>query len=233
MMKKCLYFLENLLSLFYPRLCLSCGNAMQRHEQMICLECELHLPETNYHQLADNPLFQIFWGRVKIEGVASLFFYRKGSGIQQLLHALKYKGKKDVGTHFGEYYGKLLIQSELFQKIDLIIPVPLHPKKLKQRGYNQSEAIAEGLSRGMGVPYNTQAVVRQIFTETQTKKSRINRWENVKDVFEVTCPSSLKNKNILLCDDVLTTGATIEAIAQKIISIEGTKIWVVTLASVI
>jgi len=233
MMKKLLHFFQNLLSFFYPRLCLACGNAMYQHEKMICLACEFHLPETGYHQQADNPLHQIFLGRVKIESVASLFFYRKGGEIQQLLYALKYKGKKEVGIHFGEYYGKILKKSELFQNIDLIIPVPLHPKKLKKRGYNQSEAIAEGLSRGIGVPYFAQAIVRQIFTDTQTKKSRINRWENVKDVFEVADPLFLQHKNILLCDDVLTTGATIEAIVQKIISIEGTRVWVVTLASAI
>ena len=232
-MKKILHFLQNLLSFFYPRLCLACGNALYRHEKIICLECELRLPETGYHQWSENPLHQIFLGRVKIAGVASLFFYRKGGGVQQLLYALKYRGKKEVGVHFGEYYGKMLKQSELFQKIDVIIPIPLHPKKLKKRGYNQSEAIAEGLSRGMEIPYSTQAVVRQTFTDTQTKKSRISRWENVKDVFEVADPLLLKNKNILLCDDVLTTGATIEAMAQKIIPIEGVKIWVVTLASAI
>ena len=230
-MKKLSNFFQNLLSFFYPRLCLACGNAMYRHEEIICLECELHLPETGYHQQAENPLHQIFLGRVRIECVASLFFYRKGGGVQQLLYALKYKGKSEVGAHFGEYYGKLLKQSELFQKIDMIIPVPLHPKKLKKRGYNQSEIIAEGLSRGMGVPYYAQTIVRQEFTETQTKKSRISRWENVKDVFAVTDPLFLQNKNIMLCDDVLTTGATIEAVAQKIISIEGVKLWVITLAS--
>jgi ComF family protein len=206
---------------------------MQQHEKLICLECELHLPETGYHQQSNNPLYQIFSGRVKIENVTSLFFYRKGGGVQQLLHALKYKGKKEIGIYFGEYYGKLLKKSELFNKIDMIIPVPLHPKKLKKRGYNQSESIAEGLSRGMDVPYFTQVVARRTFTDTQTKKSRISRWENVKDVFEVINPLLLQNKNILLCDDVLTTGATIEAMAQKIIPIEGVKIWVVALASVI
>ena len=231
MIKKILHFGQNLLSFFYPRLCLACGNAMYHHEKLICLECEFHLPETKYHQLPNNQLCDIFLGRVKIENVASLFFYRKGGGVQQLLYALKYKGKKEVGVYFGEYFGKLLKQSTLFQEMDMIIPVPLHPKKLRKRGYNQSEAIAEGLSRGMGVPYYTQIVIRQIFTDTQTKKNRISRWENVKDVFEVTDSSLLQNKKILLCDDILTTGATIEAVAQKIISIEGTRIWVVTLAS--
>jgi len=232
-MKKLLHFFQNLLSFFYPRICPTCKNAMQWHEKLICLSCEFHLPETEYHQQTNNPLHQIFLGRVKIEGVASLFFYRKGGGVQQLLYALKYKGKKEIGIHFGEYYGKLLKESEQFSEINVIIPVPLHPKKLRKRGYNQSEAIAEGLSRGMEIPYLAQAVVRQRFTETQTKKSRINRWENVKDVFEVINPAALENRNILICDDVLTSGATIEAVAQKIISVKGTKIWVVTLASAI
>ncbi len=233
MMKKLLPFLQNFLSFFYPRLCLSCENALYQHEAIVCLDCQLHFPETGYHLYHDNPLNQTFLGRVKTEAVASLFFYRKGGGIQQLLHALKYRGKKEVGTYFGEYYGKLLKKSELFDQTEIIIPIPLHPKKLKKRGYNQSEAIAEGLSCGMNLPYETQAIVRQTFTDTQTKKSRINRWENVKDVFEVADPLRLQGKNILLCDDVLTTGATLEAAAKKILEIEGTKIWIVTLASAI
>ena len=222
---------ENIISLFYPRLCCGCQNALQQHEKLLCLDCIMHLPETNYHLEHDNELRLIFAGRVPVREVASLMFYKKGNRVQKILHHLKYKGEKELGALLGEYYGKKLIQEARYQTIDLIIPIPLHPAKEKKRGYNQSEWIAKGLSVGMGKKYLADVLVRTQFTDTQTKKSRFNRWENVKTVFKVEHPEQIRGKYILLCDDVLTTGATTEAAIQQLIEIENVTVSVVTLAT--
>lgn len=222
---------DNLLSLFYPRLCVGCGDALQQNEQHLCLHCMMHLPETNFHKNHDNPLMNIFAGRVKVEEVASLLYYKKGNSVQHILHALKYKGQKELGSYLGEYYGRLLVQEPRFQSVDFIIPIPLHPKKQRKRGYNQSEWIAKGLSAGMGKPYRTDILTRAQFTETQTKKSRFNRWENVKEVFVATEDEAIHGLHLLVCDDVLTTGATMEAAIQQLLTLPDVKVSVVTLAT--
>jgi len=222
---------NNVLSLFYPRLCVGCGNALQQREQHLCLYCMMHLPETNFHKQKDNPLVNIFAGRVRVREVTSWLYYKKGNTVQQILHALKYKGKKELGAFLGENYGKIIIQEPRFQTVDFIIPIPLHPKKQRKRGYNQSEWIAKGLSAGMGKPYRTDVLRRAQFTDTQTRKSRFNRWENVKEVFEATPNESVYGKHLLVCDDVLTTGATMEAAISKLLTIPGVTVSVVTLAT--
>ena len=224
-------FLNNIISFFYPRLCVGCGDALQQNEDYLCLNCMMHLPETNFHKDADNPLNNIFAGRVRVKEVASLLLYKKGTSTQHILHALKYKGQKELGAYLGEYYGKLLVQEPRFQTIDYIIPIPLHPKKQRKRGYNQSEWIAKGLSKGMGKPYRTDILARAQFTETQTKKSRFSRWENVKEVFVATEADDIKGKHLLICDDVLTTGATMEAAIQQLQTIPDVTVSVVTLAT--
>ena len=222
---------KGLLSLFYPRLCVACGETLHEKEQFFCLACFQNLPETNFHLFDDNPLVYRFMGRVHIVAVASLLFYKKGNMTQNILYHLKYKGNNELGRFLGQYYGKKLIEKDVYRKIDMIIPVPLHKKKLKKRGYNQSEYIAMGLSEAMGIPYNTTALVRESFTETQTKKSRIDRWENVKNVFQVVDENSIKGKHILICDDVLTTGATMEAAIKQLLEVENTMVSVVTIGT--
>lgn len=224
-------FFDNIVSMFYPRLCVGCGDALQHHEQLLCTHCLLHLPETNFHKEHDNPLKLIFAGRVKVEEVASYLSYKKGNTVQNILHNLKYKGKKELGSLLGLHYGRQLITEPRFQDIDYIIPIPLHPKKERKRGYNQSEWIAMGLSKGMGRPYLKDVLVRTHFTETQTKKSRFNRWENVKEVFQIQNGEQVCGKHLLVCDDVLTTGATTEAAVQQLLTIEGVRVSVVTLAT--
>ncbi len=222
---------NNLLSLFYPRLCVACGDALQQNEQHLCLNCMMHLPETDFHKIHDNPLINIFAGRVRVGEVASLLYYKKENNVQHILHALKYKGQKELGSYLGEYYGHLLMQEPRFQSVDCIIPIPLHPKKQRKRGYNQSEWIAKGLSAGMGKPYRTDILTRAQFTETQTRKSRFNRWENVKEVFVATEDETMRGQHLLVCDDVLTTGATMEAAIQQLLTLPDVKISVVTLAT--
>lgn len=229
-MSKLIALINNVLSLFYPNTCAGCGRVLQHNETVLCLHCLIHLPETNFHHDHHNPLTSLFAGRIHVKETASLLFFRKGSLTQNILHNLKYRGNKEIGSYLGEYYGHKLAESELYNDIDLIIPIPLHPKKLKKRGYNQSEWIAQGLSKSMNIPYDTSLLVRSSFTETQTRKSRYNRWENVKEVFTVTDYNKIKGLHILLCDDVLTTGATMEAAIKKLTDNNNVTVSVITLA---
>jgi len=223
--------LNTLLNFFYPRMCISCGNVLLPHERFLCLHCLYNLPETRYHEFSHSPLTQLFLGRVAVENVGAFLFYKKGNHTQKILHHLKYYGVKEVGAFLGKIYGKQLIQEEKWKTVDMIIPIPLHKKKEKKRGYNQSEWIAKGLSAGMQIPCNTNLLVRTEFTETQTKKNRFHRWQNVKEVFQLTDSDVLRDKHIIVCDDVLTTGATLEAAIQKLTAVASVKVSVVTLAT--
>lgn len=223
--------LNNLISLFYPRMCAACGNVLQQNESFICIECMLHLPETDYHKEHLNPLRQIFDGRVKVEEVAALMTYKKSTHVQKILHNFKYKGQKEIGFVLGKYYGEQLVLEERYRNIDCVIPIPLHKKKLRKRGYNQSEWIAKGLAQSMKIPYVSDVLLREHYNETQTKKGKFARWMNVKEVFTVQNSSLIEGKHVLVCDDVLTTGATMEAALRKIQSVAGVRTSVVTLAA--
>ena len=179
--------------------------------------CMYKLPKTNYHTNADNPLAKVFWGRVEVNAVAAYCHYQKGNTVQDLVHELKYNGKKQLGTYLGKWYGNDLKESPLFNKVDAIVYIPLHPTKLKKRGYNQSALFAEGLAQSMGVPLLHGALSRVKNTDTQTRKSRIERWANVEGIFKVDKPEELINKHVLLVDDIITTGATIEACAVELL----------------
>lgn len=204
---------------------------MVRGEQTLCVSCLMKLPQTNFHKMRNNMIEKSFWGRIRIERATSFFFFMKGSDFQHLLHALKYKGRSDIGVYLGKRFGNELVTQPDFRNFDRIIPVPLHADKLKKRGYNQSEMIARGLSKAMNIPVDTKTLVRTTFTETQTKKSRIERWENVKSVFSANPAINLNGQHVLLVDDVLTTGATIEGCAQALLDKNPTvKISVATLA---
>jgi ComF family protein len=165
-----------------------------------------------------------------INRAAAFYYFNKGSKVQTMIHKLKYKGRKDVGIRIGEIYGKELAKASAFSSTDLIIPVPLHPKRQRKRGYNQSECFANGLAMSMNVRVNTTALIRTVASQTQTKKSRISRWDNVSEIFEVKKPEELTGKNILLVDDVMTTGATLEACAMRILAVPGTNICIATIA---
>jgi len=220
--------INDFFNLIFPQLCCSCNQALLKHEKVICTNCIITLPKTNFHLDKNNVVNKVFWGRVQIEMAASFYAFTKESKVQNLLHHLKYKGVKEVGSVLGKLYGFDLKSAEFFKEIDFIVPVPLHKNKLKKRGYNQSEWIARGLSESMNIPLRLDVLYRKVDSKTQTKKSRYKRWENVGEIFGVL-KDDIKNKNILLVDDVLTTGATIEACAQVLIEKE-CKIFVVTLA---
>ncbi len=220
---------DDFLQFFFPELCVACGQILNRQEKVLCTQCFFHIPRTNFHKDAENPVSQLFWGRVKIEHAGSFFYFNKGSAYQPLIHKLKYSGRSDIGIEMGKAFGSELRKS-VFALTDLIIPVPLHPKKLKARGYNQSEMIARGLSMTMNLPINTQALIRTESTGTQTRKSRFDRFSNVEGKFVVKETVELAGKHIIIADDVVTTGSTLEACATAILAVRGTRVSILTLA---
>lgn len=220
---------KDFINLLYPQPCLACGTILTTTEDSICTSCIINLPKTNYHLHNENPLNKIFWGRVSIEMVAAYYFFNKGNKVQNLLHQLKYKGAKNVGEKIGLLYGYELLEFNNFKDVDFIVPVPLHPKKLKKRGYNQSESFANGLAQSLKKEVVTNLLLRTVNSETQTKKSRFNRWENVATIFTISNASAIEGKHVLLVDDVITTGATIEGCAQLLTQNNAT-VSVVTIA---
>jgi len=221
---------EDFINLFFPLTCASCGNNLLKNEKAICTHCLYHIPKTNYHFEKDNPISKLFWGRVNIENATAFYFFQKGSKFQKLIHYLKYKGHKEIGYELGKIFGFELVASSLFNMIDLIIPVPLHPRKEKKRGFNQSEVIAKGISESMRKPVMVNLLYRTVEAETQTRKSRFERWKNVEEIFQVGNYGAIKNKHILLVDDVVTTGSTLESCAIELLKAENTKVSVATIA---
>lgn len=222
---------DDLISLFYPRLCAGCNTPLMKGEEILCLNCLADLPRTNYHFYENNPVYQIFIGRVNVTLATSFCRFDKGGRLQHLLHQLKYKGNCAVGFKMGMLFGYDLIQNSLYQDIDAIIPVPLHPKKEKKRGYNQSVEICKGLSESMNRPVILGNLVREIHTASQTRKGRFERWENVSGIFNVKNGASLTGYHLLLVDDVVTTGATLEACCEPLLKIPGVSVSIATLAS--
>ena len=221
---------DDLISLFYPRLCAGCNTPLVIGEDILCLNCQADLPRTNYHFYPENPVFQLFIGRANITLASSFCQFDKGGRLQYLLHQLKYKGNYEIGFKMGILFGYDLIQNSLYQDIDAIIPVPLHPRKEKKRGYNQSAEIGKGLAQSMNRPVITGNLVREIHTTSQTRKGRFERWENVSGIFNVKNDASLSGKHLLLVDDVVTTGATLEACCEPLLKIPGVKVSIATLA---
>ncbi|MFA8433943.1 MAG: ComF family protein [Marinifilaceae bacterium] len=223
-------YLEDLINLFYPKLCAACGNYLYRQEEFVCTHCLFHLPKTNYYLLPDNPVAQIFWGRISIKVAASYFEFHKGSKFQKLLHKMKYQNQKEIGWVLGKHFGLQLKESPLFQEIDQIIPVPLHPSRERKRGYNQAEWIAKGIAESMNVYLNSKNLYRSVNTSTQTRKNRLERWKNVENIFRLKNPDELINKHILLVDDVVTTGSTLEACAHALLQVDGVCVSIATLS---
>lgn len=223
--------LNYLTELLFPRLCVICDDKLIEQEQWICLHCLHHIPRTNHHLKADNPVAQLFYGRVQIEYATSFFYFSKGSKYQTLLHNLKYKGMKELGEEIGKHFGIDLMRSPGFSSVDVICPVPLHPQKEKKRGYNQSWWIASGMARQMQKELSDDNLKRITATETQTRKTRFERWQNVEGIFELTNPEAFSGKHILLVDDVVTTGSTLEACTYAILSKTDARVSIATLAT--
>lgn len=223
-------YLNDFIELFFPKICLVCSNNLLNQEELVCLQCLHELPRTNFHLEERNPVAELFYGRVRIEAATAFFAFNKGSNYQKLIHALKYKGMKEVGILLGTHFAIDLEQSLVFSQVDLICPVPLHPKKEKKRGYNQSEFIARGIAERMGKTLSLGNLVRKVYTDSQTRKGRYERWENVEGIFELSDAEAFENKHILLVDDVVTTGSTLEACATTILlASPSTKVSIATL----
>ena len=211
--------INSIIGLLYPSVCAACGTPLFKWEKLVCMRCRNLLPKTGYELNEDNPLATMFYGKVRLKAVTSCFFFSKEGKVQRLIHELKYKGNADAGVFLGQELGKTIMEAPLFQGIDYLIPVPLHPKRERQRGYNQSMMIAQGISEMTGIPIGDRFLLRSVNTATQTHKSKEERWQNVKDIFELGHPEQLEGKYVLLIDDVLTTGATLEACALRLSSI--------------
>jgi competence protein ComFC len=222
--------LHGLAHLFYPESCEGCNNELNANEKVLCLHCSLLLPRTSFHHIQGNKAFQNFIGRVPIEKATSFVFFTKEGLMQHLLHRFKYKGRKEIGTYLGRLLGEELKKCGWLDNIDIIIPVPLHARKEYSRGYNQAQVFAEGIATATGIAVWNTALLRVKNTETQTRKTRAERVENVRNVFKLREPKKLKNKRILLVDDVLTTGATLEACAIELLKAEGVQVSIATIA---
>lgn len=206
------------ITLFYPRYCFACDQGLAKGEETVCSACMFELPRTQYHTDSENALMNRLQGRVPLQFAVAFFLFRKRGKVQRLLHQLKYNNHPEIGETLGRVYGEELRQHYFDQRIDLIIPVPLHATRKRKRGYNQSAEFGRGLSKSLNKPCEEEILVRITKTETQTKKTRLRRWQNVKEVFHVAKPERLHQQNVLLVDDVVTTGATVEACAQLLLA---------------
>lgn len=218
-----------IIHLFYPILCEGCNKPLVKGEKVLCLSCGLQLPETQYHHIDDNETALRFAGRFPFTRATSLAYFTTDGLLQLLIHGLKYRNKKEAGHYLGRQLGRRIKNTDWGKTIDVIIPVPLHPAKQAKRGYNQSLLIAEGISEMLGVPANDQLLLRTRDTKTQTNKTRTERIDNMANAFCLNNIEQLKGKHVLLCDDVLTTGATLESCALALMKEESIKISIATI----
>lgn len=221
---------DHLLRLFYPALCLACQDTLPQSNMQLCLDCQTKLPYTSLHNNPENLFTQRLYGRVPIQSGAACFYFVKGGKIQQVIHHLKYSHKPHIGFHWGKIYAKKLAQEVHFRTVDCIVPVPLHWKKERLRGYNQAASISRGLAEGMGKLHLPKALIRNAYASSQTQKGKIARLNNVEQAFSVANKKALAGKHVLLVDDVMTSGATLEACALPILALPNTKVSMVTLA---
>lgn len=223
-------YLSDLAALFFVDTCAGCETPLVTGEQAICTACWYHLPDTRTHGDPQNSGSRLLWGRVHIEAVASYWYFRDDSRVKRIVHQLKYRNRPEIGTIIGRRYGAILAETTPFNQTDVIVPVPLHPKKLRKRGYNQSAFFAWGLAQSMDLPVAEQGMKRIKDSESQTHKNRYERYENMIKTFEVHDPSAIDGRHVLLVDDVLTTGATLEACAQVLWKHGAAKVSAVTIA---
>lgn len=222
--------IRSITNLFFPRLCTGCGNDLYGDEEAICLRCIDNLPVTNFHLHANNPVEKIFWGRLPVTCATSYLYFTKDSLLQHLLHEFKYKGNREIGYYFGRCMGKSYRLSNRFDHVDALLPLPLHPRKEKKRGYNQATILCNGIADVMQIPVLKNVVAKPISTETQTHKNRITRWQNMEGKFVVNGAHLAAHKHILLVDDVVTTGATLESCGHELLRVDGLRLSIGTLA---
>lgn len=221
---------HDFVNLLYPAVCHVCDTELLKNEQVVCTSCLHDLPVTSYHLDNDNPVKKVFYGRVKIHKATALLHFRKKQGVQHLIHDLKYRGHQEIGTFLGKWLGEELAAIEDFRNIDIVIPVPLHRTKLKQRGYNQVTEFGKEIARALNADYREDLLLKISSTQTQTLKDRLSRWGKLEETLSIENSEKAENKHILIVDDLVTTGATLEACAHKLQEIPGVTISIATMA---
>jgi len=219
---------DSFLHLFFPHVCAGCGSDLLNEESTLCIRCMADLPETNFQSHAGNPVEKIFWGRLQLTAATAAYYFTKESLMQQLVHEFKYRGNKELGLQMGRLLGKYLVQSGRFNA-DALVALPLFPVKERKRGYNQAAVLCDGIAEVMKIPVLKNVIVRPQHTETQTKKGRVERWRNMTGKFVLQDKRATRDKHLLLVDDVITTGATLEACAAELLKGENTMVGVAAL----
>ena len=220
---------DALLHLVFPHVCEGCGSDVLEVQNELCLKCLSSLPETNFHLHPNNPIEKIFWGRLPLTHGTAQYYFTTASLMQHLMHQLKYKGNKELGVYLGKLMGHALAASNRFSYVDALIPLPLFPTKERKRGYNQATVLCEGMAAILQKPILKDVVQRVSYTDSQTKKNRVERWQNMEGRFELTHPSLIEGKHVLLVDDVITTGATLEACGREILQATNVQLSIATL----
>ncbi|TCJ14039.1 ComF family protein [Flaviaesturariibacter flavus] len=220
---------DALLHLAYPHHCAGCGNDSLAASQWLCLRCQALLPHTGFERHRVNPVDRLFWGRLPLLEATAQFYFTKESMIQSLMHRIKYDGAQDLARYLGGIMGARLAAAGRFAPVDALVPLPLHPSRERARGFNQATALCQGIETAWGRPVWSDAVQRASATDTQTRKSRIERWQNMEGRFLVSDPDRLRGKHLLLIDDVVTTGATLEACGRALLAVPGVSLSIATL----
>ena len=222
--------LHPLLHLFIPHRCAGCGSDIMSRQQVLCMHCINRLPVTSFCDHANNPVEKIFWGRMNVTSAASYLFFSKDSVLQHIIHELKYKGNKELGMFIGHKMGEALLNAQRFKEVSALIPLPLFAARERKRGYNQATLLCRGMAEVLNLPVLTQVIHRHTHSETQTNKNRIDRWLNMQGKFVLQHPEAISGKHILLVDDVITTGATLEACGQELLTAPNTRLSIMTMA---
>ena len=220
---------DSLLHLVFPEVCAGCGSDLISNDNKLCLLCHDTLPQTSFHLHGNNPIEKLFWGRLPVRYATAQYYFTKESLVQRLMHRFKYKGDKDLGLFLGRLIGYQLEETNRFKEIDVLVPLPLFPSKERKRGYNQATLLCEGISEVLQKTVLKNAVIRTVYTESQTKKSRVERWQNMEGRFQLADEAAIKGKHVLLIDDVITTGATLEACGQELLKGENVTLSIATL----
>jgi len=210
-------FLTDILNIIFPKICCTCGQSLMKYEEILCFHCRRVLPKINFQNQKENELSDRFIGKINIEYAMAYLYFHKSGITQKLLHQLKYKNNPEIGEMIGHWFGQELKEKEIMKKAELIIPVPLHPKKERRRGYNQSHYFAKGISEITNIPIDLKSLKRIRYETSQTVKTKEHRWKSVEHAFEVHDRKKVENKHILLVDDIVTTGATMEACGLELL----------------
>ncbi len=221
---------QDLINLFYPNICQICDTELHKNQNIICTNCVNELPISNFHLDNENPVKKVFYGRLPLENATSLLIFKKKGSVQKLIHRLKYRGHQEIGTYLGAWLGAELAKIDPYSSIDAVVPVPLHKKKLRSRGFNQVEEFGKQIALALNIPYIDDVLLKKSFSTTQTLKTRIARWGNIEESFVLVNSEKIENKHILLIDDLITTGATLEACASVLLQAKNVKISIATMA---